>query len=85
MLYELSRHKIAYAILVTLLITHVVLFYLAWPNHTVERFVIFSLAVSYFCWGVFAHVKTNRITKAIVREYLFVSLLGGMILLLLTL
>lgn len=84
MLDELNRHKIAYAILFLLLFIHVGLFLIQWPNQTSMRIVAASLATTYFCWGVFAHVKAQHINSQIVKEYFFTSLLAGSMLFFLT-
>jgi hypothetical protein len=85
MFNELYQHKVAYIILTVILILHIILFLSVWPTTWALRVVALSLTVSYFCWGVFAHVKAQHITRQIVREYLFASLLGGGMLLFLTL
>lgn len=84
MFNELSRHKLAYTILVILLIAHVIAFLYFWPSRSGMRIVALSLTASYFFWGIFTHVKSNHLTKEIVKEYLFAALLGGAIVLLLT-
>ena len=85
MFNELHRHRLAYFILVMILFVHVGLFFVIWPDQLGERIVAFTLATSYFCWGVFAHVKAQHITRQIVREYLCAALLAGGMLFFLTL
>lgn len=85
MLYEVTRHKVAYTILLFVLLLHVILFFVVWPDKNALRMLSVSLGFSYFSWGVFAHVKSQHITKNIVKEYLFASLVGTTILFLLTL
>lgn len=84
LLYEFHHHKVAYFILVCILVFHILLYLYLWPNMAMLRVLSASLAASYFFWGVFAHVKSNHITKKIVKEYFFAALLGGTILFLLT-
>lgn len=84
MLDELSRHKIAYIMLFFILLIHVVLFFTLWPSRMGLRVVAGTLASSYFLWGIFTHVKSAYLTKAIVKEYLFAALLAGAILFFLT-
>ena len=84
MFNELSRHKLAYGILVGLLLVHVGFFLVLWPDKMGLRIASSSLAVTYFCWGIFAHVKAQHINGRIIREYLFTSLLAGGMLFFLT-
>jgi hypothetical protein len=85
MFNELHNHRVAYLILIMILFVHVSLFFVIWPDRLGERVVALTLATSYFCWGIFAHVKAQHITRQIVREYLFASLLAGGMLFFLTL
>lgn len=85
MIYEISRHKLAYTILLLILGLHVLLYFATWPNMIALRLIAISLAFSYCCWGILAHVKSRHVTKQIVREYVAVSVFAGAILLLLTL
>lgn len=84
MFSEINRHKIAYFILIMLLVLHVGFFLTMWPDKNGLRIASLSLAASYFCWGVFAHVKAQHINGRIVREYLFSALLAGAMLFFLT-
>ncbi len=84
MLQELKKHKIAYTILVVGLLTGVTLFLGTWPNVLYQRIVILSLGIFYFCWGVATHVKTSFVTRQVILEYLGVSVLGMVVLGLLT-
>lgn len=84
MLQELKKHKIPYTILVVGLLTGLALFLGTWPNVLQQRLVIFGIGVFYFIWGVVTHVKTSYVTKQVVLEYLGVSVLGMVMLVLLT-
>lgn len=85
MFAEIYKHKVAYILLTFLLTVHVGLFFIIWPSKVGQRLVALSLATSYLCWGIFAHVKANHITRQIVREYLFAAILAGGMLFFLTL
>jgi len=84
MLLELKKHKIPYTILVVGLLTGLALFLGTWPNVVQQRLVILGIGVFYFIWGVVSHVKTSYVTKQVVLEYLGVSVLGMVMLVLLT-
>ena len=84
MLYELLKHKLSYTLLAMILFINVGYFFLVWPQSAAMRIGAVSMSASYFFWGVFSHVKSNRITKAVVREYFFAALLAGGMLYLLT-
>jgi hypothetical protein len=84
MFIELSRHKLAYSILLMLLFVHVCFFLAVWPDKTSLRIAALSFGLTYFCWGIFAHVKSQHLNRRIVREYFFVSLLAGGMLFFLT-
>lgn len=84
MLLELKKHKIPYTILVVGLLTGLALFLGTWPNVVQQRLVILGIGVFYFIWGVVTHVKTSYVTKQVVLEYLGVSVLGMVMLVLLT-
>lgn len=81
---ELRRHPLAYIVLALLLTIHVSFFLVLWPSTMSLRVIASSFAVSYFCWGVFAHVKANHINSKIIREYFFSALLAGAMLFFLT-
>lgn len=85
MFTELKRHPFSYLLLAMLLAIHLTLFYLAWPNLWIQRTIIVSNSISYFCWGIFTHLQHHHLQKKIVREYLAISLLAGGMLLLVTL
>ncbi|MEO8581238.1 MAG: hypothetical protein ABI425_01520 [Patescibacteria group bacterium] len=81
---ELNRHKVAYTFLILLLLLHVGFFLMMWPDKNGLRIASFSMSFTYFCWGVFAHVKAQHINKRIVIEYFFTALLAGGMLFFLT-
>jgi hypothetical protein len=43
------------------------------------------MSVFYLFWGIVHHLKTNRLTKKVVLEYLGVSVLAGCLMFLITL
>lgn len=82
---ELSKHPVAYAILCIGLVSGVVSFLIAWPDHFLQRMVIVALCGFYVLWGVVTHHVANTRTAKTVLEYLGMSLLGGTLLFFLTL
>ncbi len=82
---ELLKHKRAYLSLFIGLIILGLLFFAAWPRRDWQRIIALMLMTFYFLWGVVAHVKTETITKQVVMEYLAVSVLATLPLLLITL
>ncbi len=84
MIKEFKKHSTAYLTLLVFLVSFVLLFMHFWPDRTKQRVLSVVLMVCYFSWGVVTHTKTKRLTKSVVLEYLAVSLLAGVILILLT-
>ena len=81
---ELTQHTLAYTVLLLILATGVFA-YLNWGETALHQQIIIAvLSVSYFLWGVVTHLKTDHITKSVVMEYAAISILGGLLLLLLT-
>ena len=81
---EVSSHIFAYLILVILLGVHTAAFLYWADTRILQQSMIVSLTISYFIWGILAHVKTVQITRHVVLEYLGIATLGGLLLLLLT-
>ena len=81
---EILKHKGAYIVLVIGLVIFAVSYMMVWPDKVLERIAIAGLAVGYFSWGLLTHVKSKRLTGFVVQEYAAISLLGALILLLLT-
>ena len=81
---EFLNHKLAYVILILGLVIFSASFFAAWPVRSLQRGVIALLVLFYFLWGIFSHITQNHISKKIVIEYLVVSLLAGLLLLLVT-
>lgn len=81
---EFLSHKIAYLLLILALVIFSLAFLAAWPVRSLQRGVIGLLVVFYFLWGIFSHVSGDQINKKIVVEYLVVSVLAGLMLLLVT-
>lgn len=85
MLKELQKHKLAYLVLILGLIAGVILFLGAWPNRNLQQKIAIGLAVFYVLWGVTTHLKTKRVNRQVVLEYLSVGVLAGLLLILITL
>ncbi len=81
---ELHRHKLDYSILVLILGLFIFAFFYVWPNTFFERTLVLVLSVLYFFWGMFHHMRSDRVTIRIVLEYFFASTLSGVILFFLT-
>lgn len=82
---EFNRHRLAYIILIIGIAIFIFSFLGAWPNRLIQRVIVFSMSIFYFLWGILTHFKTRTMTKDVVLEYGFVSLLAGILLLLITL
>lgn len=82
---EVTKHALAYTILVLGLSMIMFLFFAVWPNRIAQRYVILVLSSFYLFWGVIAHVKTEHLTLRVIAEYSAVSILGGMLLFFVTL
>lgn len=85
MIDELKQHPLPYAILVIGTLAAVAFFFGFWPNRVLQRVVAVCFSVFYIGWGIGTHLHTKKITKTIILEYLGVGLLGGAMVLLLTL
>jgi hypothetical protein len=81
----LARHKLAYSLLIAGLSFFSFLIYTAWPNRVAQRNLIMALVGFYFLWGSLTHFKSYKLTIRVVLEYLGVSLLAGLLLILITL
>ena len=84
MKFELMRHKLAYATLFVGLSVFLVIFLAVWPNRLAERITVIALVAFYMLWGIVTHVKAEHISRRIITEYVGVSLLAGLFLLLIT-
>jgi len=84
MITEISKHKIAYTILILGLTILTLLFFVAWPDHVIQRYIAGIIALFYFFWGVITHFKSKYISRRVIFEYASISLLAGLILCLVT-
>jgi hypothetical protein len=84
MLKEFKRHKLAYTVLGIVLLIVILLFLGAWPNRMLQRGVALFLAIFYVIWGSVTHQKNNNFSAKIFFEYLGVSLLASLLLILIT-
>lgn len=82
---ELTKHWLAYLILVFGLTMVIFGFFAVWPNKVAQRYMILVLSAFYLFWGMLAHVKTERLTFRVIAEYVAITLLGGFLLLLVSL
>ena len=81
----LKKNKLAYLILFALLALFVFLFTHVWPNKQLQRYIAIAFGVAYFLWGVITHTKSKRINSEIIFEYLSISMLATLIIILVTL
>lgn len=82
---EILNHKLSYFILIVGISFFMFFFFAVWPVRFLQRGIAFLLAIFYFVWGIFAHLKSGHLDKHVVKEYMSVSLLGCLLLLLITL
>lgn len=81
---ELTTHPLAYSVLLAGTVLFVLSFFAVWPEPMLERLVIAAYAVFYFTWGVVTHYSKRQATGLLIQEYGLVSLLGALLLLMLT-
>jgi len=81
---EILGHIRSYIVIGAILLLFATSFLWAWPNRDLQRVLIGCLMLSYFVWGLLTHTKSNVLTKHVVLEYLGVSLLAGVLLILVT-
>ena len=79
------KNRLAYLILLVLLATFIFFFMKAWPNRQSQRYVAVIFGTLYFLWGVITHLKSKKINSEIIFEYLSVSMLATLIIVLITL
>ncbi len=82
---EFCEHRWAYLILVGGLLAFVVLFVAIWPDRSLQRLVALAISLFYAAWGIMTHLHTQTISRRVVAEYLSVSALALVLLLLVTL
>lgn len=83
MIKEVKTHKLAYFVLTLALFSFVISFLHAWPDRFQQRVVTIVMGIFYFIWGVVVHKKYNHINSKVILEYLAVSVLAVLLLLLL--
>jgi hypothetical protein len=81
----LKQHRFAYLILFLALASFAFFFSRFWPNKILQRYLAVGMGIFYFFWGVITHVKSTKITSEIVFEYLAISMLAVLLLILITL
>jgi hypothetical protein len=82
---EILKHKLAYFVLAVGILTFIFYFFAVWPNRLQQQLAIGSFGVFYFSWGIVTHLKSQKLNKRVVFEYLAVSLLISLLLGLVTL
>lgn len=75
MIKEFMDHRLAYVVLCLIIIAGVVGYLLAWPQAWWQRVVALVWASSYFVWGLVFHLHSKKITKQVIWEYAFFSML----------
>lgn len=81
---EVKSHPLAYLVLMVGIIVFCYSFFSVWPDPKLERYVIVGFSLFYFVWGIVAQKTRKQVTKKIIGEYAFVSLIGALLLLMLT-
>ncbi len=80
-----KRNQLAYLFLFILLGAFVFLFMKAWPNRQIQRYIAVTFGVLYFIWGIATHTKSKKINSEIIFEYLSISMLAILVIVLITL
>jgi hypothetical protein len=80
----LKKHRLAYLILFLALVSFAFSFYHFWPNKITQRYLAIGIGIFYLFWGLITHVKSTKITSEIVFEYLAISMLAVLLLILIT-
>lgn len=80
----LKKNQVAYLILFVLLSVFSLLFMRAWPDRNLQRQLTIGFGITYFIWGILTHVKSKKIGAEIIFEYLSISMLAVLIIVLIT-
>lgn len=83
--YTPLHPTLSYAVLIGGLTTFLLIFALAWPNLLWQRLSLLFMGLFYVAWGVRVHAGYRTLTKAVLLEYLMVSLVCVLLLWLVTL
>ncbi len=78
------KSKISYLILITFLVLIMALFFYFQHEQIYRRYLVLLMLVFYFFWGVITQLKQGKLVKKVILEYLGVSFLAGLLLLLIT-
>lgn len=70
---ELKRYPLDYSILAGGGIAGLMLFWLAWPDVSLQRRILLTLCGLYPVWGLWHHGHRHKVTSAIIAEYTAVS------------
>jgi hypothetical protein len=78
------KSKVSYLILIVFLVLIVVLFFYFQYERIYRRYLVLLMSVFYFFWGIITQLKQGKLSKRVILEYLGVSFLAGLLLLLIT-
>lgn len=81
---ELRNHLVGYVVLLIGVVVFCNAFFAVWPDRFWERITIGGFAWFYIIWGIGIHKVKNQLTPRVFSEYLFVALIGSLLLLMLT-
>ncbi len=81
---EIRSHWRSYLALIAGLCAFVYLYLFFWPNVWMTRYISLALGLFYATWGILAHTKSKRITRRVIGEYVFISMLAVLLLWLIT-
>ena len=81
---EIKLHWHSYVALIAGLTAFVYLYLQFWPNIWMIRYISLAMGLFYSIWGILTHVKSQKITRQVVQEYVFVSILAVTLLWLIT-
>jgi len=80
-----KKPRLAYLILFLALAVFAYFFSRSWPNKMLQRYLAVGIGIFYFFWGLITHVRSSKITSDIIFEYLAISMLAVLLLILITL
>ncbi|MDQ5951368.1 MAG: hypothetical protein QG639_645 [Patescibacteria group bacterium] len=81
---EIKKHLVSYTVLLIGIIAFCSTFFMVWPDRFKERITVIAFALFYILWGIATHAKKKQITSKVISEYVFVSVIGALLLLMLT-
>lgn len=84
MFKEIGQHKAAFLVLALGLLLLITAFMAVWPDRMMQRLVAIVISVFYFLWGIITHTKVKTLNRKVVSEYLGVSFVALILLMLVT-